>query len=147
MYADVAVCLPLVRTFVYKLSEPVEAGCPHLWPGVLAHLAYRSLPAALVIAGLEGFLATACTLVLMQVAVGATPRAGAAMGFALLMSAWNIGDALGDVIAATLIERAAFDFYGVIGVYGTAMAALLLALPLLPRALLSHQERAAGAAA
>ena len=27
MYADVAVCLPLVRTFVYKLQGSVETGC------------------------------------------------------------------------------------------------------------------------
>ena len=27
MYADVAVCLPLIRTFVYKLPGPVEIGC------------------------------------------------------------------------------------------------------------------------
>ena len=27
MYADVAVCLPLSRTFVYKVAEPVEVGC------------------------------------------------------------------------------------------------------------------------
>ncbi len=27
MYADVAVCLPLARTFVYRLNEPVEPGC------------------------------------------------------------------------------------------------------------------------
>jgi primosomal protein N' (replication factor Y) (superfamily II helicase) len=27
MYADIAVCLPLTRTFVYKVTEPVEAGC------------------------------------------------------------------------------------------------------------------------
>jgi primosomal protein N' (replication factor Y) len=27
MYADVAVCLPLSRTFVYRLSEPVPVGC------------------------------------------------------------------------------------------------------------------------
>jgi primosomal protein N' (replication factor Y) len=27
MYADVAVCLPLSRTFVYRLSEPIEVGC------------------------------------------------------------------------------------------------------------------------
>src|SRR5438094_428536 len=27
MYADVAVCLPLSRTFVYKLTAPVEIGC------------------------------------------------------------------------------------------------------------------------
>ena len=27
MYANIAVCLPLSRTFVYKLNEPVEIGC------------------------------------------------------------------------------------------------------------------------
>jgi primosomal protein N' (replication factor Y) len=27
MYADIAVCLPLSRTFVYELAEPVEPGC------------------------------------------------------------------------------------------------------------------------
>ena len=27
MYADVAVCLPLSRTFVYKIDEPVKVGC------------------------------------------------------------------------------------------------------------------------
>src|SRR6516162_1057378 len=32
MYADVAVCLPLVRTFIYKLSSPVEAGCRVIVP-------------------------------------------------------------------------------------------------------------------
>src|SRR5499425_1722075 len=32
MYADVAVCLPLSRTFVYRVDEPVEAGCRVLVP-------------------------------------------------------------------------------------------------------------------
>ena len=27
MYVDVAVCLPLARTFVYQAAEPVEVGC------------------------------------------------------------------------------------------------------------------------
>src|SRR6266581_6319039 len=27
MYADIAVCLPLTRTFAYELTEPVEVGC------------------------------------------------------------------------------------------------------------------------
>ena len=27
MYADVAVCLPLARTFVYRLNQHVEPGC------------------------------------------------------------------------------------------------------------------------
>ncbi len=27
MYADIAVCLPLARTFIYKLTTPVETGC------------------------------------------------------------------------------------------------------------------------
>ena len=32
MYADIAVCLPLVRTFVYRLNESVEAGCRVIVP-------------------------------------------------------------------------------------------------------------------
>ena len=32
MYADIAVCLPLSRTFVYKLDEPVEVGCRVIVP-------------------------------------------------------------------------------------------------------------------
>jgi primosomal protein N' (replication factor Y) len=32
MYADVAVCLPLSRTFVYRVDEPIEAGCRVLVP-------------------------------------------------------------------------------------------------------------------
>src|SRR5215831_11024660 len=32
MYADVAVCLPLSRTFVYRVEEPIETGCRVLVP-------------------------------------------------------------------------------------------------------------------
>src|SRR6516225_10347284 len=32
MYADVAVCLPLSRTFVYRVDEPIETGCRVLVP-------------------------------------------------------------------------------------------------------------------
>src|SRR5437763_8686190 len=32
MYADIAVCLPLSRTFVYRIDEPVEVGCRVLVP-------------------------------------------------------------------------------------------------------------------
>jgi len=32
MYADIAVCLPLVRTFVYKLNGEAEVGCRVIVP-------------------------------------------------------------------------------------------------------------------
>src|SRR3989442_4972470 len=32
MYADIAVCLPLVRTFVYKLNAEAEVGCRVIVP-------------------------------------------------------------------------------------------------------------------
>jgi primosomal protein N' (replication factor Y) len=32
MYIDIAVCLPLARTFVYKVDEPVEIGCRVMVP-------------------------------------------------------------------------------------------------------------------
>ena len=32
MYADIAVCLPLVRTFVYRVNQSVETGCRVIVP-------------------------------------------------------------------------------------------------------------------
>lgn len=108
--------------------------------GVLLYIFYWSLPLAIVIEGIHGFLDTVCSLALMEVAVWATPRAAAAMGFALLMSAWNAGDAIGDNVGAALVERGSVDFFGLVWIYAGATALVLCALPLLPRALLNHRE-------
>lgn len=110
--------------------------------GVLSHLFYRSLTLAVLIAAADGFLAGLCTLALMQVSVWSVPMAGPAVGFSVLMSTWNAGDAVGDMLAAALVERWSFGFFGMIGCYGVGLLAMLALLPVLPRAVLERREGA-----
>jgi hypothetical protein len=106
--------------------------------GAIIYLLYRSVLAAFAIEGIRGFLLTFGMLAFMEIAVWATPANSAAMGFALLMSAWNIGAALGDTVAAALGNY--IGFFGVATVSAAATAMLLLALPFLPHDLATHRE-------
>ena len=103
--------------------------------GVFIYVFYWSLQAAVVIEALHGFLVTLTTLALMEVAIWVTPKATAAMGFALLMSMWNVGDALGDIFGATLVQRWGISFVGLALIYSFGTAIILCALPFLPRTL------------
>lgn len=94
---------------------------------------YRSWDAAIGIEILHGVIGTVSVLVLMEVAVRATPASVAAMGFALMMSAWNVGVAIGDYAGAWLIERHLLTFYGLAPCFALLSALVLLALPILPR--------------
>jgi predicted MFS family arabinose efflux permease len=108
--------------------------------GAAGLLFYRSWEAALVIEIVRGVLNMVGALALMEAAVRATPVSIAAMGFALLMSAWNVGIAVGDYVGAWLIQRGFVSFYGLAAIYALLSALTLLALPLLPRAVFEEQS-------
>lgn len=110
---------------------------------VSAFLLYRSWETAVAIEALRGVLGTVAVLVLMEVAVRATPARAAAMGFALLMSAWNIGVAVGDYAGAWLVQHKVLTFYGLSGLFTALSVATLFALPLLPRAIFAEPPAAA----
>ena len=104
--------------------------------GAGALVFYRSWEAALAIEILRGVFNTIGALALMEAAVRATPVSIAAMGFALLTSAWNVGIALGDYFGAWMVQNRVLSFYGLAAFFTvlSAMTLLALALPLLPRA-------------
>ena len=104
---------------------------------------YRSWEAALAIEVLRGTLGMVSLIALMEAAVRATPVSIAAMGFALLMSAWNLGIALGDYAGAWMVQHGVLSFYGLAGLYALLSAMTLLALPLLPRSVFDEAEHAA----
>jgi predicted MFS family arabinose efflux permease len=101
--------------------------------GTGSFMFYRSWEAALAIEILRGTLNTVGVLALMETAVRATPVGIAAMGIALLLSAWNIGIAIGDYAGAWIVQHKILGFYGLATLYGLLSAMTLLALPLLPR--------------
>jgi predicted MFS family arabinose efflux permease len=101
---------------------------------------YRSMPAAFAIEFVRGFVLTISTLTMMEVAVWATPRGTAAMGFALFMSALNAGVAAGDVLGSTIVERWSLDVWQLGLIYAGVMLLMVAAVPLLPRIIFTTRD-------
>jgi predicted MFS family arabinose efflux permease len=106
----------------------------------LVYVFYQSIPAAIAIQALSGILNNLGFLALVQAAVLVTPGGSAAVGFALLMSALNIGVALGDLLAAKLVDKFWFSLSGVFWTYAGAATLLIFAIGKLPQGLLTHRE-------
>jgi hypothetical protein len=57
------------------------------------------------------------------------------MGFALLMSAWNIGGSAGDILGAHIAHEWSLGFYRLVAIYTAFTLLPLAAIWLLPRAM------------
>ena len=108
--------------------------------GIVAYLFYTSVPAALIVEFLGGFLFGIGTLALMHSAVISTLAPSAAFGFAVFMSASNAGAAIGDILAALLVERASMTLFDVVKLFAVGSATCCLFVFFLPRDLLGHRE-------
>jgi predicted MFS family arabinose efflux permease len=125
-----------------ELRTLLATGLAGVSAGLWAYVFYRSLAAAVVIELLQGFLLTMAGLALMEAAVWATPKVAAAVGFAVLMSALNLGVTTGDVLSTILMERWPIGFYGLMQIYAAAAATMLGALLILPKNLFARREAA-----
>jgi BT1 family len=103
--------------------------------GSLGYLFYRSLPAAIAIDGANGFLTTLWVVAMMEMSAWVAPGTAAAAGFALLMGATNAGSALGDYLAADLVEWEWLRLPGIAALYAGLTLLTAVAVPLLPSAL------------
>ena len=112
--------------------------------GILAFLFYVSVPAALVVELLGGFSFGMGTLALMQVSVISTLTPSAAFGFAVFMSVSNAGAAIGDNLAAILVDRFTMTLFDVIKVFAVTSAACCVLVFFLPRGLLAHLDGSRG---
>jgi Na+/melibiose symporter-like transporter len=108
--------------------------------GIAAYLFYTSVPAALTVEFLSGFLFGIGTLALMHSAVISTLAPSAAFGFAVFMSASNAGAAIGDNLAALLVERPSMTLFDVVKLFAVGSATCSLFVFFLPRDVLGHRE-------
>jgi Na+/melibiose symporter-like transporter len=108
--------------------------------GIISYLFYTSIPAALSVEFLGGFLFGIGTLALMHSAVISTLASSAAFGFAVFMSASNVGAAIGDNLAALLVEHASMTLFDVVKLFAVGSAICCLFVFFLPRDLLGHRE-------
>ena len=103
---------------------------------------YRYATTAQVIA-VEAFSGLAIVLVQMplhDLASRATPKGSEAMGYALMMSAWNLGMSASDVIGSHLYTHYHVGFRSLIWLNAGTTALVLLAIPLLPKRLVETTE-------
>ena len=107
--------------------------------GTLLFLVY-SASTATVVHAVVGAVGVLAELSLMDLAVRSTPRGCEALGFALMMSVRNFGIAMSDVVGSKLMDQAHMSFSTLVLVNAGTTAAVLLFVPLLPRALVLRKE-------
>jgi hypothetical protein len=108
--------------------------------GIAGYLFYVSFSSALIVELASGFLFAIGTLGVMQCAVISTLGSSAAFGFAVFMSASNAGAAIGDNLAALLVERLSMTLSDLAKAFAATSGACCLLVFILPRSLLSHWE-------
>lgn len=118
-----------------------------LVPTILAHvivtlffLAYRTQSTALAIECLNGLTLSLAVLPLFDIATRATPSGSAALGYAVLVSVFNIALALSDVLGSWLFGHYHLDFVHLVWLNAATTALVLPAIRFLPLSLTNHTD-------
>ena len=112
--------------------------------GVLCYLFYHSWEAALVISAITGITGTLAMLPVYDIAARATPKGSEAIGYALMMSVWNLTNAWADWIGSYLFDhRLGKQLTPLIWIDAVSTLVVIAAVPFLPRALSQREDSAA----
>jgi len=122
------------------LNRMLAGGIVFSAAGSLLYLGYHSQRAALGIEAANAFLSAGVAIALLDLAARATPRGSEALCYSLLMSAANLGVSLANVSGSWLYEKQHVPLPNLIWINAVTSALPLLALPLIPRALMAHPD-------
>lgn len=123
------------------LRASIVAGIVLNTVSTLFYLAYHSAPAALAITASAAVLGTLATLPLYDLAVRATPRGSESLGFALLLAVYSLAQfGVSNVLGSYLYDHFHLGLEKLVWINAASTAAVLLFVPLLPRALLVRRE-------
>jgi len=106
----------------------------------LCYLFYTSGRAAAIIESQNGLIATVAELALMDLAARATPKGNEGLGFALMMSVRNGGQALSDIFGSWLIDRHIVTFFNLVWLNAGTTALILIVIPFLPHILTDRSD-------
>lgn len=108
--------------------------------GTMCYLFYHSGRAAAFIESENGLIGTVAELALMDLAARATPRGNEGLGFALMMSVRNGGQALSDIFGSWLIDRHHVTFFHLVWLNAGTTALILFVIPFLPSILIDRSD-------
>jgi hypothetical protein len=108
--------------------------------GTLFYLRYHTPASAIAITALSGLTVTLATLPIYDLAIRATPRGCEALGYSVMMSVWNLTNALSDVSGSWLFNHFRLTFINLVWLNAGTTALVLIVVPLLPAALMHNRD-------
>ncbi len=108
--------------------------------GTLFFLAYRSEGSAIAITALEGIAQTLAMLPVYDLAARATPKGSEVLGYAVMMSAWNLTNGLSDLLGSVIYQNFHLTFQHLVWINAGTTLLALLAVPALPAMLLRQSD-------
>lgn len=109
--------------------------------GTLFYLGYHDTTSALVITAISGITGTLAILPIYDLAIRATPRGCEALGYSLMMSVWNLTNALSDVSGSWLFKHFQLTFMHLVGLNATTTVLVLIVVPFLPSPLMVNKDK------
>jgi predicted MFS family arabinose efflux permease len=111
--------------------------------GTMLYLFYKSATAAAIIESQNGLIGTVAELALMDLAARATPKGSEGLGFALMMSVRNGGQAISDIFGSWLIDQHHVSFFHLVWLNAGTTALILIVIPFLPAILIDRSDGSA----
>lgn len=108
--------------------------------GTLTYLAYHNATTAIVITAISGVTGTLAMLPVYDVAARGTPKGSEAIGYAVMMSVWNLTNALSDWAGSVLFTNFHLTFRDLVWVNAGTTILVLAIVPFLPLALMSRRD-------
>ena len=109
--------------------------------GTLLFLGYHSHGSALVVQGVSGLIGILASVALMDLGARATPAGGEAMGYSLLMSAFNLGMSASDILGSWLYGPQHISLRALIWISAGTTLLTLPAIFLLPPSVLARPDK------
>ncbi len=110
--------------------------------GTITYLYYRNEASAIAITAISGITGTLAMLPVYDLAARGTPKGSESIGYAVMMSVWNLTNALSDWVGSQLFTYFHLTFRNLVWVNAGTTVLVLLVVPLLPAALMSRRDGA-----
>jgi len=108
--------------------------------GTVAYLFYHDKSSAIAITAISGVTGTLTMLPVYDLAARGTPKGSESIGYAVMMSVWNLTNALSDWTGSTLFARIHLAFSNLVWVNAGTTLLVLLVVPFLPVALMTRRD-------
>lgn len=108
--------------------------------GTISYLFYQNATSAIVVTAISGVTGTLTMLPVYDLAARGTPKGSEAIGYAVMMSVWNLTNALSDWTGSRLFTKFHLLFSDLVWVNAGTTLLVLLVVPFLPAALMLRSD-------